>query len=384
MQSTQHISFNDSGEGDITAVDPLFVQLRATIADGLQPNLQRIHVHAEYPEAFMRQIGALGAFKQGTPTQFGGTGNGLKWTIQIMEEVAQECLNTGFLVWCQTVCAWYIQNGGSQYLKEQILPKIITGEILAGTGLSNPMKHFAGIEQIRITAQRCVDGYVLNGTLPMVSNMGEDHYFGLVAKHEDKDAYLMAVLPGNLPGLSIIEVRGFVALDGSSTCSCKLKDVFVPTQYILASPCSEFVAKIRSGFILTQTGFGLGLVSSCIALMKRTNRTKGHINCFLDDQVEDIEAALHIAQKRTYALAEEIGCGEHETRPDIVREVVQARVSASELALRASQAAMLHAGASAYRLHSVYDRKLREAYFVAIVTPALKHLKKILHDLERM
>jgi len=384
MQSAQNISFHDSGEGDTTAVDPLFVELRATIADSLRPNVQRIHVNAEYPEAFVRQIGALGAFKQGTPTKFGGTGNGLKWTIQVMEEVAQECLNTGFLVWCQTVCAWYIQNGGSQYLKEQVLPKVITGEILAGTGLSNPMKHFAGIEQIRMTAQRCVDGYILNGTLPMVSNMGRDHYFGLVAKHEDEDAYLMAVLPGNLSGLSIVDVRGFVALDGSSTCSCKFKDVFVPTQYILASPCSEFVARIRSGFILTQTGFGLGLVRSCIELMKRTNRTKGHINCFLDDKVEDIENDLRIAQRCTYALAEEIGCGECDTRSDMLREVVQARLSASELALRASQATILHAGASAYRLHSVYDRKLREAYFVALVTPALKHLKKILHDLECM
>jgi alkylation response protein AidB-like acyl-CoA dehydrogenase len=384
MQSTQHIFFNDPGEGDTTAVDPLFIELRAAIAAGLRPNLQRIHVNAEYPEAFLRQIGTLGAFKQGTPTEFGGTGKGLKWTIQMMEEIAQECLNTGFLMWCQTVCAWYIQNGESQYLKVQVLPKIITGEILAGTGLSNPMKHFAGIERIRIIAQRCADGYILNGSIPMVSNMGEDHYFGIVAKHEEDDAYLMAVLPGNLPGLSIVDVRGFIALDGSSTCSCKFKDVFVPTQYILASPCSEFVARIRSGFILAQTGFGLGLVSSCIELMKRTSRTKGHINRFLDDQAEDIEAALRIAQRCTYALAVEIGCGNQDTRADLMSEVVQARLSASELALRASQASMLHAGASGYRLNSVYDRKLREAYFVAIVTPALKHLKKLLHDLQHV
>lgn len=384
MQSTQHLSFNDPSEGNTTTADPLFVKLRATIADSLRPNLQRIDVNAEYPEAFMRQIGGLGAFKQGTPTEFGGTGKGLKWTIQMMEEIAQECLNTGFLMWCQTVCAWYIQNGASQYLKEQVLPKIITGEILAGTGMSNPMKHFAGIEPIRINAQRCADGYILNGTIPMVSNMRENHYFGIVAKIEDDDTYLMAVLPGNLPGLSIVDVRGFIALDGSSTCSCKFKDVFVPTQYIIANPCSEFVSKIRSGFILTQTGFGLGLVSSCVELMKRTNRTKGRVNCFLDDQAEDIENDLRIAQRSTYALAEEIGCGDNNTRSDIIRDVVQARLTASELSLRASQASMLHAGASGYRAHSVYDRKLREAYFVAIVTPALKHLKKVLYDLEQM
>jgi hypothetical protein len=42
---------------------------------------------------------------------------------------------------------------------------------------------------------------------------------------------------------------------------------------------------------------------------------------------------------------------------------------------------MLHLGSSAYRLHSTAERKLRESYFVAIVTPALKHLKKLQSDL---
>ena len=41
------------------------------------------------------------------------TGRGLTQTIQLMEDVARECLSTGFCVWCQIVCAWYIQNGES-------------------------------------------------------------------------------------------------------------------------------------------------------------------------------------------------------------------------------------------------------------------------------
>ena len=39
---------------------------------------------------------------------------------------------------------------------------------------------------------------------------------------------------------------------------------------------------------------------------------------------------------------------------------------------------MLHAGARAYVQGSPAERELREACFVAIVTPALKHLKKML------
>ena len=39
---------------------------------------------------------------------------------------------------------------------------------------------------------------------------------------------------------------------------------------------------------------------------------------------------------------------------------------------------MLHAGAIGYVHGSEYDRRLRESYFVAMVTPALKHLRKVL------
>ena len=42
---------------------------------------------------------------------------------------------------------------------------------------------------------------------------------------------------------------------------------------------------------------------------------------------------------------------------------------------------MLHMGAAGYRSGSAAERKLRESYFVAIVTPALKHLKKLQHDM---
>ncbi|GAC1389114.1 MAG: acyl-CoA dehydrogenase family protein [Ktedonobacteraceae bacterium] len=383
MQSIQRVSVNKHDGGDIKVVNPLLVPLQAAIAQGLRPNIQRIDVHGEYPKAFMQQVGMLGGFKQGTPTEFSGTGRGIRCTIQVMEEIAKECLSTGFITWCQTVCAWYIQNGESEYLKEQVLPKVITGEILAGTGLSNPMKHFAGIEKIHITAKRCTNGYILNGAIPWVSNVNEDHYFAVVAKIVEEDAYLMAVVPGNLVGLSLGNGGHFIALEGSSTYSCAFKNAFVPTDYILASPCKEFIPRIQPGFILTQTGFGLGLVSSCVELMKRTNEAKHHVNRFLDDQVEDIENALCKAQQYTYTLADEIGCGQQAVRPECLKDVVQARILVSELSLRASQAAMLHAGASGYRLHCAFERKLRESYFVAIVTPALKHLKKVLYELEQ-
>ena len=42
---------------------------------------------------------------------------------------------------------------------------------------------------------------------------------------------------------------------------------------------------------------------------------------------------------------------------------------------------MLHCGASGYIANAKAQRRLREAYFVAIVTPATKQLRKMLADM---
>ena len=356
--------------------------LRDAVAQDLRPAVEDIDACGVYPRAFMARMGALGGFAQGVPARYGGAGHGAQDTIKLMEEVARECLSTGFCVWCQTVCAWYIQNGDSEWLKTELLPLIASGEMIAGTGMSNPMKHFAGIEKIRLTATPAPGGYKVSGALPWVSNAAPEGCFAFVAQIAETGEYLMAITPPGARGLTLGDGGHFIALEGSSTHNAVFKEMFLPDKFVLAAPCRAYIASIRPGFILTQAGFGLGLVASCIDLMRRSNDRVGHVNCYLDDGVDTLEADLQEARCRTYALAEEIGCGERVLGPSAAQEAVACRILVSELSLRASQAAMLHTGAAGYRSGSVAERKLRESYFVAIVTPALKHLKKLQHDMK--
>jgi hypothetical protein len=43
---------------------------------------------------------------------------------------------------------------------------------------------------------------------------------------------------------------------------------------------------------------------------------------------------------------------------------------------------MMHMGAKGYLSNNAAQRRLREAYFIAIVTPAIKHLRKELHEFD--
>ncbi len=360
----------------------LLVCVAQLVRRELAPQIEQIDREGVFPRDFMAHLGEAGVYGASCPRELGGTGQGLGQVIIAMEEVAKTCMSTGFCVWCNWVCGYYMRHGGSEFLKREILPLVLSGERLGATGMSNPMKHFAGIESLNLSAKRVEGGFVVNGALPWVSNVASDGFFGGVARLQDggPDEYVMFITPGDAPGLTLGDGGQFVALEGSSTRSAIFRDVFVGDDWVLAFPCEPYIARIRPGFILGQTGFGLGVIASCLALMERANKRTGHVNCFLDDRTENLMPDYEELRARILRLANEIGTGDIEQTPSkrLLRECVQARLDTSELALRASQAALLHAGAGGYRLGGTVDRKLRESYFVAIVTPATKHLKKML------
>ena len=366
-------------ESSIT--ESLMSNLKTAVKKELAPKVKDIDQKGEYPKAFMHRIGEIGGFGQTVPSQYGGSNQGIKKAIQVIETISEECVNTGFITWCQIACAWYIQNSNNQNLQQILLREVANGEKLAGTGLSNPMKHFADIEKISLSAEPKSGGYVINGMLPWVSNLGPGHYFAVVAQITDSDQYLMAIVSDEFKNLSLRANAKFIGLEGSGTYSCIFKDVFVPEDFILAAPCQDYIPRIKPGFILSQVGMGLGLINSCINLMKRSNKQLGHVNYFLDDQVEELELELEKARKKTYFLADEIENQQDNLQDWFLREVIETRLLGSELSLRAANATMLYAGARAYIHGNPIERKLREAYFIAIVTPALKHLKKMLSKL---
>jgi alkylation response protein AidB-like acyl-CoA dehydrogenase len=359
---------------DLGVIDDAIVQ-------HLAPLVPAIDQEGVYPREFMHLLGALGGFGQSLTPDFGGQGQGFRSAVQVIEAVSQTCLCTGFITWCHIACVWYAQNSDNAALQPHLLPQIATGEVLAGTGLSNPMKHFAAIEKIALVAERRAGGYVIDGLLPWVSNLGPGHYFAVVAKIADSDDYLMAIVSDRLPGLTLKSTAHFIALEGSNTFSCQLRQTFVPDEWILAAPCADYIDRIKPGFVLAQVGMGLGLTQACVDSMKRSNQRYGHVNGYLDDSVDRIEADLEQLRSQTYALADTLSARSPYREPGFFRRVVQARADASELSLRAAQADMLHAGARSYLQGGAIERRLREAYFVAMVTPALKHLKKVLQDL---
>lgn len=347
--------------------------------DELLPQVVDIDVKGEYPERFLRRLGESGVYRCAVEPARGGSGLGLRTLIECMSAVSRVCGSTAFLTWCQSALVWYLQQTDNAALRERLLRRVMAGEVLGGTGLSNLMKSCASIEPLRLVARRVEGGYEIDGTLPWVSNLGEGHLFAVGARCESGGTLLALVQAGER-GARLNTSAHFVALEGTRTFSCQFRKLFVADADVLAHPdqFDAFVRRIKPGFVLLQTGIALGMIEDCIAIVRDAGRTLAHVNAYLDDQAAPMQAELDRARTAILDLAARIDAG----RAFDLREVLSLRAAGSELALKASMAAMLHSGAKGYLVRNPAQRRVREAIFVAIVTPALKHLRKELAELD--
>jgi alkylation response protein AidB-like acyl-CoA dehydrogenase len=328
-----------------------------------------------YPVDILKKLAAIGAMSEhldrtdGTPGDYGQA-------ILAMAEASKVCGATGFMMWCQCVSGLYMQASGNPALMGERLARHIAGETLGGTGLSNPMKSFAQIEALLLKAMPVDGGYLVNGTLPWVSNLAPDHYFGAIASVQldgvSAGREMMFMLRCDAPCVTLKACPEFSGMEGTGTYSIHCKDLFVSTDDVVADPAKPYIARIRGGFVLLQCGIAAGVVQGSIDSMWAVESQLGHVNQFLEERPIELQAELDALVARVMKLAET----PFDTSTEYFIDVLDARAHGAELCMRPANSALMHQGARGYLMHSEVQRRVREAQFVAIVTPAIKHLRK--------
>jgi alkylation response protein AidB-like acyl-CoA dehydrogenase len=340
----------------------------------LAPLASAIDEGTVYPAELLRRLGDAGAWGSHRPANDAAD---LCCAIQSIAALGEVCGATAFMAWCQNTLAWYVTNSGNPALVARFADGVSSGKILGGTGLSNPMKTFFGIEKFKLKGRKVDGGYVVRGALPWVSNLGPDHFFGTIFEVEDKPGEIVMFLADcSDPGITLQPCQPFLAMDGTGTYGVQFRDALVSDDLILAEPAGPFVKKIRAGFILLQAGMATGLIRDCIAIMNEVAAPLGHVNRYLPQQPVNFQDLLTELESETMQLARD----PYNADDSYWRRVVALRLRAGEASVAAAHAAMLHCGARGYLKSHRAQRRLREAYFVAIVTPATKQLRKMLAE----
>ncbi len=332
----------------------------------LLPDVRRIDQEGFYPEGFLRAFGAAGGFAAHAREEAG-----IATSLALTTEIGTLCASSAFLLWCQNSCIWYLVQTENEALRERWLSSLVHAELLAGTAFSNPIKHDAGLEALRLSGVRENGGYRVSGVLPWVSNLELGHLFGIIFATREGPVAALARVDGER--VRIGPSGRFSALEGTATHSVRFHDAWIADHDLLAPNATVFLEKVRPGFLLLQLGIGFGIIRGALRDMEKVERRLGNLNRYVSDGPDTLRPELEALEEKAALLA----CAHAASRTGL-RAVLETRLATAELVGRATAAGLQHAGAPGFLIDSAPQRRLREGAFFALLTPSMKHLRSLL------
>ncbi|MDA8047675.1 MAG: acyl-CoA/acyl-ACP dehydrogenase [Actinomycetota bacterium] len=129
------------------------------------------HIHRrndDIPEDIIRGLGELGAFGLSIPEEYGGFASGGEHDYMGMviatEELSRGSLGAGgSLITRPEILARALLKGGTEEQKQAWLPRLATGEIMAGVAVTEP-DYGSDVAGITLAAARTDGGWSLSGT----------------------------------------------------------------------------------------------------------------------------------------------------------------------------------------------------------------------------
>ncbi len=163
-----------AGEAGPRHLDPDFELVAATFRrfaeERIAPEAERIHrQNVDIPEGIISGLGELGAFGLSIPEAYGGYATGGEHDylgmVVATEELSRASLGAGgSLITRPEILARALLRGGTEAQKQAWLPRLATGEIMAGVAVTEP-DFGSDVAGISVTAGRTDGGdWLLRGT----------------------------------------------------------------------------------------------------------------------------------------------------------------------------------------------------------------------------
>jgi acyl-CoA dehydrogenase len=146
---------------------------RDTVRRFVESELQPFHHQWEkdgiVPREVWMKAGEIGMLCPSVPEAYGGIGADFLYSVVMIEEITRaNVTGPGFMVHSEMV-APYILAWGSEELKQEWLPRMVTGEAIGALGMTEPGAG-SDAKAIRTRAELRGDEYVINGQKTYISN----------------------------------------------------------------------------------------------------------------------------------------------------------------------------------------------------------------------
>ncbi|MGO1502990.1 MAG: acyl-CoA dehydrogenase family protein [Marinobacter sp.] len=184
-----------------------------------------------FPVDTLKEAGEMGFMGIYTPEALGGMGLSRLDTSVIVEELAAACPSTAAFITIHNMATWMVASFASDDLKQEIVPKLASGEWLASYCLTEPG---AGSDaaSLRTKAVRDGDSYVINGSKVFISGAGDTDILVLMARTGAPDSGSKGistfVIPADAEGISYGKNEEKMGWHSQPTRTINLENVRVP------------------------------------------------------------------------------------------------------------------------------------------------------------
>ncbi|NHU45300.1 MULTISPECIES: acyl-CoA dehydrogenase family protein [Rhodococcus] len=191
----------------------------------------------EFPAELVKRLGEQDLMGISVPEEFGGLGLSTKTQLIAIEEVARTDAALASIYTAHYLGLEPILVGGTEEQKRRWLPRLASGELLAGFALTEPDAG-SDIASMRTTARREDDGWHLSGSKTYISNAKEADLVVLFAKTDPSAGFrgiTAFVLPQGTPGVSYSDPQDKLGIRSAPTYTVYLDDVVLPHDAVVGT-----------------------------------------------------------------------------------------------------------------------------------------------------
>ncbi len=351
-------------------------EIRRTVRDfaegRIAPVIDELEAKGEFPREIIREAAALGLLGVPYPEDVGGTGlDSLAYAITI-EELSRVSGSVGIIVSAHTSLGCNpLYLAGTQEQTDRYLRPLASGDKLGAYGLTEPG---AGSDSrgTRTRARHDGECWVLNGSKRFITNAGvaDTYIVTAVTEREAESGRISAfIVEAGAPGFSIGRIEEKMGLHASKTGELLFEECRIPVQNLLGEEGKgdRLFLKTLDGGRIGIGAMALGLAQAAYeaasAYAKQREQFGKPIAAFegiafmIADMATQIDAARLMVYRAAWLKDRE--------RP-YTTEAAMAKLYASEVAMRVTDAAIQVHGGYGYVTEYRVERFMREAKLTEI------------------
>jgi alkylation response protein AidB-like acyl-CoA dehydrogenase len=323
--------------------------------------------HARFPSELIPHLAEQGLLGIMVPEEYGGAGYDAVSAAIIVEEIARVDAAVALLVGSHnSLCCGHILLAGNEDQKRAYLPPLARGEKLGAWGLTEPGSGSdAGAMRTRAVLEG--DAWVIRGDKQFITQGSTAGTYVIMASTDPSlgtRGISAFIVDRNTPGLVVGKLEKKLGVRASDTAALHFDDMRVPRENLLGKLNEGFkdvltvLSAARIGMAAMAIGIAQGALDEALNYAKR-RRQFGKpileyeaIQWMLADMATESEAARlltwHAASLK-------------DTGQPFLRIASQAKVYASEVAMRSTSKAIQIHGGYGYLKDSPVERFYRDA-----------------------